>query len=89
MKKYPKMIFKSTSIKKLGKDRYKLQGNLTVHGVTRSVSIDLWYRGMATNPMNKITSAGFQLTGNLKRSDFAIGSKFPPPIIADDVDIKS
>jgi polyisoprenoid-binding protein YceI len=89
VEKYPTMTFKSTSIKKIGKDKYKLTGNLTLHGITKSVTMDLWYRGMAENSLNKITSAGFQLTGSLKRSDFGIGPKFPPPMIGDIVSIKA
>ena len=83
VEKYPKMTFKSTSIKKISKDKYKLTGNLTLHGISKSVTMDLWYRGMAENPMNKITSAGFQLTGSLKRSDFGVGPKVSPSGIAD------
>ncbi len=89
VEKYPTMTFKSTSIKKISKDKYKLAGNLTLHGITKPVTMDLWYRGTAENPMNKITSAGFQLTGSLMRSDFGIGPKFPPPMIGDIVSIKA
>jgi len=86
VEKYPTMTFKSTSIKKVSKDKYKLTGNLTLHGITNSITMDLWYRGQAVSPLNKITSAGFQLTGSLKRSDFGIGPKFSPPVIADIAD---
>ena len=89
VEKYPVMTFKSTSIKKISKDKYKLTGNLTIHGTTKPVTMDLWYRGMAENPSSKTTSAGFQLTGSLKRSDFGIGSKFPPPMLGDKVSIKA
>ena len=89
VQKYPKMTFKSTSIKKISKDKYKLAGNLTLHGITRPVAMDLWFRGTAENPLNKITSAGFQLTGSLKRSDFGIGTKTPASFIGDEVSIKA
>ena len=89
VEKYPTMTFKSTSIKKISKGKYKLAGNITIRGITKPVTMDLWYRGMAENPLNKITSAGFQLTGSLKRSDFGIGPKFPPPMIGDKVSIKA
>ena len=89
VEKYPAMTFKSTSIKKINKDKYKLTNNLTLHKITKSITIDLWYKNMTENPLNKITSAGFQLTGSLKRSDFSIGPKFPPPMIGDKVIIKA
>lgn len=91
VEKYPKMTFKSTSIKKIGKEKgkYKLMGNLTLHGITKPVTINMWYRGTITSPQSKAITAGFQFSGILKRSDFNIGSKFPPPMISDEVKIKA
>ncbi|HET6995962.1 MAG TPA: YceI family protein [Chitinophagaceae bacterium] len=89
VEKYPTMTFKSTSIKKTSKDKYKLTGNLTLHGITKPVTMDLWYRGTIENPVTKATTAGFQLLGNLTRFDFGIGSKFPAPFIGDKVSIKA
>jgi polyisoprenoid-binding protein YceI len=87
---YPKMNFKSTSIKPTGeKNRYKLLGDLTLHGVTKPVTLDLWYRGTLENPMSKKLTSGFQATGTIKRSDFGIGEKFPAPMISDEVKIKA
>lgn len=87
--KYPTMTFKSTAIKKTGTDKYKLTGNLTIRGITKAVTMDLLYRGTMVNPQSKATTAGFQLTGTIKRSDFDLGSKFPEPIISDEVRIKA
>lgn len=89
VEKFAKMTFKSTSIKKVSKDKYKLTGDLTLHGVTKPVTMDLWYRGTIENPQSKATTAGFQLTGSLKRSDFGVGPNFPPPMIGDLVNIKA
>ncbi|HYH55838.1 MAG TPA: YceI family protein [Anseongella sp.] len=89
VEKFPEITFKSTSIKKAGKDKYKLSGNLTMHGVTKPVTMDLWYRGSVENPQDKSKIAGFQLTGTLKRSDFNIGAKFAPPMLSDEVFIKA
>jgi len=86
---FPKFTFKSTSITKVADNKYKLTGDLTLHGVTKSVTLDLWYRGTITNPMSKAPTAGFQLTGIIKRTDFNIGSKFPSAMLSDDVFIKA
>ena len=51
--KYPTIGFKSTGIKKAGKNRYKLTGDLTMHGITKPVIMDLVYKGTIENPMNK------------------------------------
>ena len=88
--KYPVMTFKSTSIKKLSKNRYQLTGNLTLHGVTKSVTVIMVHRGTTANPnANGAPVAGIQITGVIKRSDFAVGNGFPPPMISDDVRIKA
>lgn len=87
--KYKKMTFKSTSIKKMWANRYKLTGELTMHGVTKTVTMDLWYRGTIENPQSGDITAGFQLTGILKRSDFNIGPDFPSAMISDNVVIKA
>ncbi len=88
--KFPYMNFKSTSIKSTKeKNRYKLTGELTLHGITKTVNMDLWYRGTIENPMSKKPTAGFQVTGTIKRSDFEIGTTFPPPMISDEVVIKA
>lgn len=89
VEKYPTLNFKSTSIKKAGKNKFKLTGDLTIHGVTKPVTMDLVYRGTVENPMSKKQTAGFQLTGTIKRSQFGIGDKFPAPMISDDVRIKA
>ena len=86
---HPTLSFKSTSLTKAGKDSYKLAGNLTLHGVTKPVTMDLVYKGTVEHPMNKKQVAAFQLTGTIKRSDFAIGEKFPAPMISDEVRIKA
>jgi polyisoprenoid-binding protein YceI len=86
---YPEITFKSTSLKNVGKDKYKLTGNLTMHGITKEVTMDLLYRGTIENPGNKAKTAGFQLTGTINRSDFNIGAGFPPPMISNEVRIKA
>lgn len=86
---YPTLTFKSTSIKSAGKNKYKLNGNLTMHGVTKPVVLDLLYRGSTENPMSKKETTGFQVTGVIKRTDFGIGTKFPAPMLSDEVRIKA
>jgi polyisoprenoid-binding protein YceI len=60
-----------------------------MHGVTKSVTMDLWYRGTTENPMSKLKDAGFKLTGTLKRSDFNIGANMPAAVVSDEVEIKA
>jgi polyisoprenoid-binding protein YceI len=83
----PELSFKSTSVKKSGNDKYQLTGDLTMHGVTKPVTLELWYRGTVTNPMNKKAVAGFRATGTIKRADFGVGPKFAPPMLSEEVTI--
>ncbi|AYL96375.1 YceI family protein [Mucilaginibacter celer] len=86
---YPTITFTSTAITKTSDKHYKLTGNLTLHGVTKPASFDLWYRGTIQNPMSKADDAGFQLTGTIKRSDYNFGAKFGNAIVSDEVTIKA
>jgi polyisoprenoid-binding protein YceI len=85
----PTLTFTSTSITPTSPSHYKLSGNLTMHGITKPVTLDLWYRGTIVNPMSKLNDAGFQLTGILKRTDFDIGGRYPAPILSDEITIKA
>ena len=87
VEKYPELTFTSTEIKPAGENKYKLTGDLTIHGVTKTVTVDLWYRGQTTNPMSSKLTTSFQINGTIKRSDFEVGGKFPEAIVSDEVRI--
>lgn len=87
--KFPTITFTSSSIKMVAKDKYELSGDLTMHGVTKPVVMQLWYRGTVSNPQSKASTAGFQLTGTLKRADFNIGPTFPSSMLSEEVHIKA
>lgn len=90
VEKYPAMTFKSTSIEETQKEnRYKLTGNLTMHGATKTVTMDLWYRGTIKNPQTGAITAGFQVTGTINRSNFNIATKIPKYLVSDEVFIKA
>ena len=82
---YPTLNFKSTSIIRIKGKNYKLPGNLTMHGVTKPVVLNVTFNGTVINPMNKKETSGFTITGSLKRSDFGIGPKFPESMVGDKV----
>ena len=83
--KYGTLTFKSTSFRKTGDKTYELTGDLTLHGVTKPVTLTAVYNGSTVNPMSKKTTAGFKVTGIIKRSDFGIGANFPAAIVSDEV----
>jgi polyisoprenoid-binding protein YceI len=75
--KYPTVTFKSTRVQPLGGHRFKVTGNLTVHGVTRPVVLDATLNKIGPHPMTKAPSIGFDATASLKRSDFGVGAYVP------------
>jgi len=68
--KYPEITFKSTKITKAGKG-YKLQGNLTLRGVTRPVTLDAVLSDAVTSPWGKQVRSA-KITGQIKRQDYGI-----------------
>jgi len=82
--KYPKLTFKSTSVKKVSANKYKVTGLLTLHGVTKAVVLDAVLRGTTVNQAKK-TVAGFKVTGTIKRADFALGTKYPNAMLSDEI----
>lgn len=89
VEKYPELNFKSTSLKKAGKNEYKVTGDLTFHGITKPVTLLLQYRGTIAHPQNKKPTAGFKVTGTVNRSDFNLGSTFPEAMISNEVRIEA
>ena len=82
--KYPKMTFVSTSFKKASGSTYTVKGNLTMHGVTKPVTLTAVAR-MGTNPMSKKEVAGFRISGDIKRTDFGISVATPTAMLSDNV----
>src|SRR5450631_4190247 len=84
---YPTLTFKSTSLKKVDDENYVMTGDLTLHGVTKSITLNVIFNGTYTNTVNKKISAGFHISGIIKRADFGIGSEFPANLLGDDVSL--
>jgi polyisoprenoid-binding protein YceI len=83
--KNPTITFKSTAVTNAG-GKLQLIGDLTLAGVTKSVTLDL---DPPTPPITQRgkTVSGFSASGVLKRADFNFGPKFAPPMLGDDVKI--
>ncbi len=77
---YPAITFKSTKIETTGPDTGKVTGDLTLHGVTKPVTLDVTYNGgYAGHPMDPHARIGFSAKGTFKRSDFGIAFGVPAP----------
>ena len=75
--KYPTVTFKSTRVQPLGGHKFKVTGELTVHGVTKPVVLDATLNRIGIHPMTKAQSIGFDATATLKRSEFGIAAYVP------------
>ncbi len=71
--KFPKMIFKGTSFKKVSGNKYILEGTLTIKDVTQKVKYEVVYGGTVKDPYGN-TKAGFKVTGVIDR--YAFGLKY-------------
>jgi len=70
--KYPKMTFKSTSFKKKSGNKYVLKGNLTMRGVTKSVTLNVKHGGTIANDGYGNTKSGFIISGEINRIDYGV-----------------
>ncbi|MDF1518327.1 MAG: YceI family protein [Lutibacter sp.] len=69
--KYPKMTFVSTSVTKTGTNKYNLKGKLSLHGVTKEITLAMTYGGTTKDPWGN-TKAGLKVTGVINRTDFGL-----------------
>lgn len=84
--KYPTLTYKSTSVKRTGDKTALVTGDLTLHGVTKPVPLQVTLVNSGPNPMDKTkTVAGFSARGTLKRTDFGMG--YAAPVLGDEVEI--
>lgn len=83
--KFPTATFKSTKVEVTGADTAKVTGDLTIHGVTKPVTLNVKLNKKAIHPMMKKMDAGFTATGTINRSDFGMGAYVP--MVSDQVDL--
>jgi len=68
---HPTMTYRSTGVRVDRDDGYALEGELTLKGVTRSVSLQLEVGGFGPDPFGGVR-AGFTASGEIRRSDFGV-----------------
>jgi polyisoprenoid-binding protein YceI len=78
--KYPQITFRSTNVEATGPRTMLIHGDLTMHGVTKPMTLDARFNGgYAGHPMDKHARVGFSAHGTLKRSDFGVSFGIPAP----------
>ncbi|WP_430392393.1 YceI family protein [Dyella sp. 20L07] len=84
--KYPTITFKSSKVQAVGGNKYKVTGDLTVHGVTKPVVLDATLNKSGEHPMMKVQTVGFDAVATLKRSDFGMGAYVPN--VSDEIKVR-
>jgi polyisoprenoid-binding protein YceI len=84
VEKFPTLTFKSTSVTR-SNGKLQVVGDLTLTGVTKSVTLDVDGPTAPIKGMGGKTVTGFSATGMVKRSDFNFGSKFGAAMLGDEV----
>jgi polyisoprenoid-binding protein YceI len=72
IEKFPKLTFVATKYESVDNDgSYELYGDLTIHGVTKNVRLEVEFGGVAKDPWGNV-KAGFTINGKINRKDFGL-----------------
>ncbi|MBU6496779.1 MAG: YceI family protein, partial [Acidobacteria bacterium] len=69
---HPQITFVSTSVSPKGDNEYALTGDLTIRGVTKSVTFDLEFTGAGASMQPGVQVAGFEARTEIDRRDFGV-----------------
>jgi polyisoprenoid-binding protein YceI len=68
---FPQLSFVSTAVRHTGGDDFEVTGDLSIKGVTKSITIPLEFQGAATDPFGN-ERIGFEGSTAIQRSDFGV-----------------
>ncbi len=71
VERYPKLKFSSNKFEKIDDSTYNLHGDLTIKDVTKPVTLDVEFGGVAEDPFGQ-TKAGFDVSGKINRKEFKL-----------------
>ena len=71
VEKFPKITFRSTKVVPTGENRFDVSGNLTMHGVTRQITLPVSFLGFAKDPWGN-ERAGFEIETTLNRKEYGL-----------------
>ncbi|PPK43610.1 polyisoprenoid-binding protein YceI [Trinickia symbiotica] len=83
---YPTIRFVSTRFTRTGAAAGKLEGDLTIRGVTRPVTLDVTFNGYGPNPLTKEDTLGFSASGRFSRAQFGLSTWYPA--VGDEVRVR-
>ena len=84
---FPTIIFKSKNVSKAGDGKLKVVGDLTIHGLTKEVTLDV-EGPSAPAKMGPNLKRGLSATTSVNRKDFGVGAKTPSAMVGEDIKIE-
>ena len=83
--RHPTLALRTTSVLAQGDGVLNVIGDMSMHGVTRPVTLDVTFHGAGINPVKDIYTIGFDVRGRILRSDFGVTSHLP--LIGDELEL--
>ena len=81
------ITFKSKSVSKSGDGKLKIVGDLTIHGVTKEVTLEV-DGPSAPAKMGPNLKRGLSATTSVNRKDFGVGAKTPSAMVGEDIKVE-
>jgi polyisoprenoid-binding protein YceI len=75
--KYPNILFKSTKVEPIRGNHFKIEGHLTMVGITNPITLEAVYSGPVKSPFSGKTCIGFSAAGKINREDYGMRSNVP------------
>jgi polyisoprenoid-binding protein YceI len=82
---FPAMTFESSATKKIGDEKYEVSGNITMHGVTKPLTVTMTKTGQVTGRRGE--SIGFEMEFVLTRSGFGMNYGVESGALSDDIKV--
>jgi len=82
---YPTITFKSTSVKAIGDNKLAVTGDLTMHGVTKSITVEMDV--FPAKETRQGVRCGFETTFTIKRTDFGMDTYVTAGGLGDEVQV--
>jgi polyisoprenoid-binding protein YceI len=75
--KHPEMVFHSTAVRQSAQAEYEVEGDLTINGITKPVTLEVEFNGVEVFPGDGKTHGGFSATTEINRDDFGVDFNMP------------
>jgi polyisoprenoid-binding protein YceI len=89
VEKFTTLTFKSTSFKKVSGNKFSLVGDLTIKGITKSITMEVTLVGPQPHPRTQKPAIGIKATCKINRKDFGVGTNLPELMVGNEVELRA